>query len=115
MFDLTNHLGHNGFMPAAKEKLPVPSIKKLKKRRLGKDFGKSNYNVGDAKTHLSEILEHVEQTGEEIVLTRRGKPVARVVPDRAESGARQLGFAREEIKLRPGWDEPVTFEEFWGE
>ncbi|MDQ6663044.1 MAG: type II toxin-antitoxin system Phd/YefM family antitoxin [Acidobacteriota bacterium] len=64
---------------------------------------------------MSEILEHVEETGEEIVLTRRGKPVARVVPDRVEGGARQLGFARGEIKLLPGWDEAVTFEEFYGE
>ncbi len=106
------------FMPAAKDKLPTPSpsINQLKKRRHQKnDLKKNSYNVGDAKTHLSEILEHVEETGEEIVLTRRGKRVARVVPDRGESGARQLGFARGEIKLRPGWDEPVTFEEFWGE
>ncbi len=101
-------------MPVAKGKPPTPSIKKLKKQRHPKhDLEKNSYNVGDAKTHLSEILEHVEQTGVEIVLTRRGKPVARVVPDRIEGGARQLGFARGEIKLLPGWDEPITFEEFF--
>lgn len=83
--------------------------------RTRNGFKKNSYNVADAKTHLSEILEHVEKTGEEIVLTRRGKPVARVVPDRIESGTRQLGFARGEITLLPGWDEPVTFEEFRGE
>ena len=105
-------------MPVAKDKPPAqaPAIKKLKSRRHPrKDLEKNSYNVGDAKTHLSQILEHVEETGEEIVLTRRGKPVARVVPNRAEGGARQLGFARGEIKLLPGWDDPVTFEEFLGE
>jgi prevent-host-death family protein len=33
----------------------------------------------DAKTHLSELLDRV-QAGEEIVITRRGKPVARLSP-----------------------------------
>ncbi|MGD9508826.1 MAG: type II toxin-antitoxin system Phd/YefM family antitoxin [Geminicoccaceae bacterium] len=34
-------------------------------------------SVAEAKAHLSELLDRVEQ-GEEIVITRRGKPVARV-------------------------------------
>lgn len=38
-----------------------------------------SYNVAQAKTHLSEILARVAE-GEEILLTRRGKPVARLVP-----------------------------------
>jgi prevent-host-death family protein len=33
----------------------------------------------EAKTHFSELLERAEQ-GEEITITRRGKPVARIVP-----------------------------------
>ena len=33
----------------------------------------------DAKTHFSELLDRAEQ-GEEITITRRGKPVARVIP-----------------------------------
>jgi len=33
----------------------------------------------EAKTHFSELLERAEH-GEEIVITRRGKPVARLVP-----------------------------------
>lgn len=38
-----------------------------------------SYNVAEAKTHLSEILEKVSE-GEEVLLTRRGQPVARVIP-----------------------------------
>jgi len=33
----------------------------------------------EAKTHLSELLDRVEQ-GEELVITRRGRAVARLVP-----------------------------------
>lgn len=33
----------------------------------------------DAKTHLSELLDRVER-GEELVITRRGRPVARLMP-----------------------------------
>jgi len=33
----------------------------------------------EAKTHLSSLLERVAQ-GEEIVITRHGKPLARLVP-----------------------------------
>ena len=34
-------------------------------------------SVAEAKTHLSTLLDRVER-GEEVVITRRGKPVARV-------------------------------------
>lgn len=36
-------------------------------------------SVADTKAHLSELLNRVEK-GEEIVVTRRGKPVARLSP-----------------------------------
>jgi len=37
----------------------------------------STITVAEAKAHLSEVLDRVER-GEEVVITRRGKPVARV-------------------------------------
>jgi prevent-host-death family protein len=40
-----------------------------------------SYNVADAKAHLSEILDRVSE-GEEVVITRRGEPVARLTPAR---------------------------------
>ena len=33
----------------------------------------------EAKTHLSELLDRVE-AGEELVITRHGRPIARLVP-----------------------------------
>jgi antitoxin (DNA-binding transcriptional repressor) of toxin-antitoxin stability system len=34
-------------------------------------------NLAQAKAHLSELLDRV-QSGEEVIITRRGKPVARI-------------------------------------
>lgn len=36
-------------------------------------------NIHETKTHLSKLIQRVEQ-GEEIVISRAGKPVARMVP-----------------------------------
>lgn len=42
--------------------------------------------IFEAKTRLSELCLQVEQTGTEYVITRRGKPVARLVgPDTGEA------------------------------
>jgi prevent-host-death family protein len=38
-----------------------------------------NVGVYDAKTHLTKLLEEVE-AGETVVITRHGKPVAKLVP-----------------------------------
>lgn len=37
--------------------------------------------IAQAKAHLSALLERVE-AGEEIVITRRNKPIARLIPER---------------------------------
>ncbi|WP_022975606.1 type II toxin-antitoxin system Phd/YefM family antitoxin [Nevskia ramosa] len=39
-----------------------------------------NISVAEAKSHLSEILDRVE-AGEEVVITRRGKAVARLTAE----------------------------------
>jgi prevent-host-death family protein len=38
-------------------------------------------SLAQAKAHLSELLDQVE-AGEELVITRRGQPVARLTPER---------------------------------
>jgi prevent-host-death family protein len=37
-------------------------------------------SVAEAKKHLSELLGRVAYGGEQIVITKRGKPLARLVP-----------------------------------
>ena len=45
-----------------------------------------------AKTQLSKLVERAE-AGEEIVITRRGKPAARLVPERTGKGFASLAGA----------------------
>ncbi|MBA2496043.1 MAG: type II toxin-antitoxin system Phd/YefM family antitoxin [Acidimicrobiia bacterium] len=47
-------------------------------------------NVAEAKAHLSQLLEDAA-AGEDIVIARAGRPVARLVP-LAEPALRPLGF-----------------------
>lgn len=39
----------------------------------------STVTLAEAKTHLSHLLDRVE-AGEEVVITRRGQPIARITP-----------------------------------
>ena len=43
-------------------------------------------NIAEAKSHFSALLAEVE-AGEEVVITRRGKPVARLVPELAATSS----------------------------
>ena len=47
-------------------------------------------NIGtfDAKTHFSEIIENV-QKGKNYTITKRGKPVAKIIPFSEESSLRK--------------------------
>ena len=48
-------------------------------------------NMHEAKTHLSKLVERV-QRGEEIVISRAGKPAAKLVPvEEKKLGRRKLG------------------------
>lgn len=53
--------------------------------------------VADAKAHFSELLKAVEQ-GEEVVITRRGRAVARLCAEKPLKAADVLA---------PLWDDPV--------
>lgn len=61
-------------------------------------------NVHEAKTHLSRLLERVE-SGEEIVIARAGRPVARLMPYRARRRRRKLGQFAGKISVALDFDE----------
>jgi len=67
-------------------------------------------NTHYAKTHLSRLIEKAI-LGEEVVIARAGKPVARLVRVASPGGKRQLGSARGQVVFRPGWDAPMTRKE----
>jgi prevent-host-death family protein len=47
-------------------------------------------NVHEAKTHLSRLLARVE-AGEEVLISRAGRPIARLVAARKTRGRRRAG------------------------
>lgn len=62
------------------------------------------YNVHEAKTHLSRILQLVE-TGEEVFISRGGKPVAKVVPLRTTVNRTDYGVFEGQIHIPDDFDE----------
>ena len=60
-------------------------------------------NIHEAKTHLSRLVERVE-AGEEVVIARAGRPVARLVPFRRRSTPRVPGLWRGKVILAPDFD-----------
>ena len=60
-------------------------------------------DVDDAQTQLSGIVERVEN-GEEVVISRAGVPVAKVVPIPARANRRGRGTLAGQIELAPDWD-----------
>lgn len=47
--------------------------------------------INEAKAHFSKLLARVEE-GESLVITRRGKPVAELIPFREKTTPRKLGI-----------------------
>ena len=66
-------------------------------------------NVHEAKTNLSRLLAKVE-TGEEVVIIRRGTPVARMVRVQKQ-GKRQFGSMKGRIKFDDSFFDPLPEEE----
>lgn len=66
-------------------------------------------NVHEAKTHLSRLLVQVE-AGEEVVIARNGKPVARLVPCERR-GKPRFGSWKGRITVDDSFYEPLPDEE----
>lgn len=63
-------------------------------------------NIHAAKTHLSRLVERVE-AGEEVVIARAGRPVARLVPYRVRREPRRPGGWEGRVTIAPDFDEPI--------
>ena len=64
-------------------------------------------NIHEAKTHLSRLLESVEE-GEEIIIARAGKPIAKLVP--LKRTQRLPGGLKGKIRIHPDFDERLPDE-----
>lgn len=68
-------------------------------------------STAEAKNRLTELIRMVE-SGERVVITRHGKPVAQIGPAPAETRRARLGGMKKRIRLSPGWNAPVDLDRF---
>ncbi|KPM51411.1 prevent-host-death protein [Frankia sp. CcI49] len=69
-----------------------------------------HFNMHEAKTHLSRIIDRVER-GEEVVIDRAGTPVARIVPFVRRVDRPAIGSLAGRLDLSGDWDTPATNDE----
>jgi antitoxin (DNA-binding transcriptional repressor) of toxin-antitoxin stability system len=74
------------------------------------------FNVHEAKSNLSKLLDMALE-GEDVIILRHRTPVARLSPIRAETGDRVLGAGRGSVNiLNDDWNKPMTDDDadaFW--
>lgn len=63
-------------------------------------------NIHQAKTHLSRLVDRAAG-GEEIVIAKAGKPLARLVPYIKSSQPRRPGSMRDKIRVKKNFDQPL--------
>jgi prevent-host-death family protein len=69
----------------------------------------AQFNIHDAKTNLSRIIDRVEH-GEEIIISRAGTPVAKVVPLTRHVSRAGRGSLAGKLVLADDWDSPAVNE-----
>lgn len=66
-------------------------------------------NIHEAKTHLSKMLQRVA-IGEEIIIAKAGKPIARIIPFEQKPTQRVPGSAQGKIWIAPDFNAPLPDE-----
>ena len=68
-------------------------------------------NISEAKAQLSAVIEQMTITGEAVVISRAGKPVAKVIPYKSAQQHQRLGLFEGQISI-PGdfdtWPEDIA-------
>ena len=78
-----------------------------------KDKNKKTYGASEFKTHCLELLDRVKERGEEYVITKRGEPVAKILPiDKTHAEPLKHGRLKGLVKIK-GDIVNVTFEDDW--
>jgi prevent-host-death family protein len=63
-------------------------------------------NTHEAKTNFSRLLRRVA-AGEEITISNRGVPIARLIPISPDQGSRKLGVFRDQMTIPDDFDAPL--------
>ena len=79
-------------------------------RDMQHQAGLRTVQSSEAKTHLLRLLDDVEK-GETIVITRHGKPIARLVPEETKSRQEKMAEAMAILKSLRGKLPPTSVEE----
>lgn len=68
-------------------------------------------NIYDAKTNLSQLIDRVSE-GEEIIIARAGRPVARLIGWQRAVSQRTPGRLRGRIRVGRNFDDPLPADLF---
>jgi prevent-host-death family protein len=74
-------------------------------------------NIHEAKTHLSRLVDEVA-AGNEILIAKAGKPMARLVPLRPRQRKKKLGLLKGRLRVPDDFNAPLPgglLDEFEGE
>jgi len=63
-------------------------------------------NIHEAKTHFSRLIDRIAQ-GEEIIIAKAGKPVARLVGYQQDQAPRRGGQWKGLVRIGDDFDEPL--------
>ena len=69
----------------------------------------STYNIHDAKSQLSKLIEEA-QSGGEVIIAKAGKPVAILGPLPTQCPPRIRGLLKGQVSLGPAFDEALPTE-----
>ena len=67
------------------------------------------FNIHDAKTNLSRIVDDVA-AGAEVIIAKAGKPMARLVPIETQVRSKKLGLLKGKIKVADDFNAPLDEE-----
>ncbi len=70
-------------------------------------------NIHEAKTHFSKLVARAA-AGEEIVITKAGEPMCKLVPIAERTQPRVPGISKGKIEIHDGFDDPLPeFEAYY--
>jgi len=68
-------------------------------------------SIAEVKSSLSQLLDRAAE-GEDIIITRRGEPIAMLTRPPVRADKPKLGTLAGTVIFANGWDDPMTDQEF---
>ena len=71
--------------------------------------------AGEFKTHCLSVIDDVHDNGEEFVITKRGRPLAKLVPFEPKEPESIFGFLKGQVEIVGDIVSPIVSPEEWDE